>query len=292
MSSSTVIVTKRHACQFLKDLVDEVFEKEVEFVGFLRDLSDGNLKILVNNVYYLIHSCKLPLAPLFIRRFTPGEAIESKEMEMLLPFWVGCECLMAIHYPFYDVKNSLIMNIFNAASTRAPNTYQNTLVIPRIICILVNFGSLRYGSLVERLQRAGYSLPFIQAGFDKCMHYGLIDSSHGIKRKDFSNETLVKPSEAARCYITTLMVSPTYLQFVCEDTPMPKEHVVKIHDKYLTQSSYGNKLKRMEGAQKMVRFIEQEEALEREEVLGNRRIDEQSFLFEMSLHDRGGGVCG
>jgi hypothetical protein len=71
---------------------------------------------------------------------------------------------------------------------------------------------------------------------------------------------------------------------------MPKEHVVKIHDKYLTQSSYGNKLKRMEGAQKMVRFIEQEEALEREEVLGNRRIDEQSFLFEMSLHDRGGGV--
>ncbi|MFX0208210.1 MAG: hypothetical protein ACFFDT_19655 [Candidatus Hodarchaeota archaeon] len=291
VQSMKITVTKNGACDFLQSLIDDVFSiKEPEVLNLLRKLGAGNLKILIGNSYNLFHSVKLPLIPLFERVFIPSEAIEAKDYHNLLPLEVTIECLLAIHYPFYDTNASHLLNLFNATSSTVPNDFQNVLVIPRIVYTLLNSGGISYDLLNEKLRDWGYPEPLVKKALAKCLHYGLVNSNHGNQIEHFGPDTVLSATSAADCYLNTLIYEPSYLQYICEDTPMPDKYLIPITDKYLSQASTGSKVLRLEGVKKFINFIEKVEMLERNHVLRQHKIDEQTFLREASIRQNEKGI--
>ena len=191
----------------------------------------GNCKYLVAGLYNFLHSCKLPLTPLFAQAFLP--AYTNQEVKQVVPLGTAVECLMAIHYPFFDVDASSICNVFNAADLRAPNCYENTLVIVRLLARLYNAEQpLSYGKLREDFKSVGYHQKVVDAAFEKVSKFGLVDSSEGYCMQDWNDGTDIAATTATKTYIEVLIVEPSYLQYVSEDVPMPPEFVVSIHEKY------------------------------------------------------------
>lgn len=281
-------VSKKSTSDFLQRLIENIDEKEKEAIKFIIKLSAGNLKIIVENMYFLLHSNKLPLIPLFRRVFTPDHAIESRKKTILLPCELVLECLCAIHYPFYDVKNSNIINIFNAISSRKPEDYQNTLIIPRILALLNNKGGLRSESIFERLCDIGYDKTYIIEGLNKILSKGLIDTSAGIEVNHFKPDTYIRLSMTGILYIKNLIYNPSYLQYICEDTPMPSRYIVPIEEKYSSSKSSGNISKRLiEAVDNMILFIKEQEEMEKRILLDRYNIVENAFLGEMSVQIKG-----
>ena len=291
IQTRTITITQDGSCDFLKRLTDYLLsKKEPDVLRLMRLLCAGNLKILVGNMYNLIHSMKLPLMPLFERVFLPKESIEARSHRVLVPYDLSCECLLAIHYPFYDTDASHMLNIFNASSSRAPNDFRNTLTIPRILCLLRIAGGMPYRVMMERLLSLGYQESYVSDSLKKCLHYGIVSTNHGNKIEHLSPETIVSASCATKAYLDGLILEPSYLQYICEDTPMPEEYCVSIGEKYQTEETPGSKTKRFEGVEQLLRFIEKEEEIERKEVVEKNRLDEQAFLNEMSVGKQGRGV--
>jgi hypothetical protein len=80
----------------------------------------------------------------------------------------------------------------------------------------------------------------------------------------------------------------TYLQYVSEDVPMPEEFVVPIHEKYgSTLIGSGAKNARLKSVSRLIDFIESEERLERESIIGRKRLKEDSFLEKFGIKSGG-----
>ena len=288
LHSTEYKVSKKSTSDFLQRLLEDVDKKEIEAINFIKKLSAGNLKIMVENMYFLLHSNKLPLIPLFRRVFTPDHAIESKEKTVLLPYNLVLECLCAIHYPFYDVNNSNIINIFNAISSRQSDDYQNTLIIPRILALLNNTGGLDYESIIDRFCELGYDKTYTIGGLNKILSKGLIDTSGGIEVNHFSPDTYIRLSTSGILYIKWLIYHPSYLQYICEDTPMPSKYIVPIEEKYSSSKSSGAMSKRLiEAVNNMILFVKEQEQMEKKILLERYNIVENAFLGEMSVQIKG-----
>jgi hypothetical protein len=194
----TYTITKENSYAFLQRMSEYLLsQRESELLSLLRSLSAGNLKILIRNVYNILHSVKLPFFPLFDRVFSPTP-VDLNRQEPLLPLEVACECLMAIHYPFYDVENSNLLNLFNATSSKAPMDFQNTLAIVRLLCFLSNVGKVTYEKIILQFENYGYELSYVKAALQKCLDHGVIRSSHGLKVDDLEPQsTEIQASPAA-----------------------------------------------------------------------------------------------
>ncbi len=285
-------LTRDKAVQFVVDLSGLLAsEQEPDVLRLMRRLSAGNMKILVGNVFNLIHSNKLPLQGLFEKVFGVGVFQETTTRRKLVSHDVAIECLMAIHYPFFDVKETHIVNLFNLASSRVEGDYANALVMPRLLFFVSNLGGTTWGHLRKRLNEFGYEDAYVKIGMNTLMHYGLISAEHGRIVGHFEDATKLDVTEAAHEYAVDLICNPSYLQYVCEDTPMPKEYVVSIEEKYRVEDAAGNKKARMAGVRLFVQFLQQEENSELREVVQAKGVDEGAFLLEASARDcRGHGI--
>lgn len=284
-------MTKRGVCDFLIDLSTYLLSsKEPDVLKLLRGLSAGNLRILVSNVYDLISSSKLPFIPLFRRRFLAAHAIEVEDSTPALPYPLVVESLMAIGYPFYDVQCSNVANLFNVNSSGIPNDFQNTLVMTRLLCALLNAPekTLMFSDLVQKLTLVGYARDYIDQAVQKCLSYGLVTSEHGFRINHFRSSTEILPTSAAELYVHSLLTEPAYLMYACEDTPMPERYIISIQEKDLTGTAYGNKHVRLRSVLNLIDFLKAEEELEKEFLIRRRKIDEQAFLREMGIvhHNR------
>ncbi|HVM60137.1 MAG TPA: hypothetical protein VMV72_04655 [Verrucomicrobiae bacterium] len=271
-------VSPQGAYKFLKDLADYllVAKQERDFAPLLKGICAGNCKYLVADLYNFLHSCKLPLTPLFGQVFLPEH---TRDMRQVVPTGIAVECLMAIHYPFFDVDDSLICNVFNAANQSAPNSFENTLVMPRVLARLVNAGQpMQVSRLQQEFKTTGYHHSCVDAAFKKLAKFGLITSSEGHDTETWTAETLISGNSATRTYLEVLLVEPSYLQYVCEDTPMPESYMVSVEDKYGGKLiGSGSKGARLQSVNKFLQFIEEEERLEKEAVIGKRLV-ERTFL--------------
>lgn len=286
-----ITVTKKNTYSFLKDLTGDLLSsKETAVLTLLRELSAGNMKILIGNFYNLLQSVKLPLLPLFERVFIPKTALELRNSRTLIPLDLVIECLLAIHYPFYDVGASNLINIFNTVSSTTPNDFQNILIIPRILYTLSNNRGMPYEVLKRKFEDWGYSKSYLEQGLDKCLGHGLIHISSGNEFKHIALDTTISPTSSAKCYLDLLIFEPSYLQYVCEDTPMPAELRVPIIDKYHSVASTGNKKLRLQGVEKLISLIERAEILERNQVVVQNQFAENAFLAEASLLQNGKSV--
>jgi hypothetical protein len=295
--------------------LDEKASHEIEFFKMLTELSSGNYKILIEAMYSLFHSCKLEIIPLFQRVFTPNQATDARQWKALIPFDKVCDCLMSIHYPFYDVKTSCIMNVFNAGLSAEINEYQNTLVVTRLIYLLSNLKSdnnkITKKALIEKYEQYGYAEEHVSKALEKCMSYGLLSTNCGFRFDHLGDTTEISCSNTANFYIKVIF-DPNYLQYVCEDTPMPKKFIIPLEEKYVQPchmncprrmggSSFecskecvctrGNKQKRLEGVTKLIQFIKEEEERERVQIINRgQRVDDFYYEFSTRKNRKGSSL--
>jgi len=172
---------------------------------------------------------------------------------------------------------------------RAPNCYENTLVIVRLLARLNNAGqSLSYGKLKQDFKSLGYHQKAVEAAFEKVSKFGLVTSSEGFRVEDWTNDTEISASTATKAYLEILIVEPSYLQYVSEDVPMPDEFIVPIRDKYKnTLIGSGGKDPRLNSVRLLIDFIESEEKLEKEAILKKKRFDEDNFLGKYGIKSDG-----
>jgi hypothetical protein len=274
---------------FLNELTKYLLKtnNERDFAPFLKSICAGNCKYLVAGLYNFLHSCKLPLTPLFTQAFLPDFAY--REAKQVVPLGTAVECLMAIHYPFYDVNASSICNVFNVADLRAPNCYENTLVIVRLLARLQNAGQpLTYEKMRQDFKTLGYHQRAVDAAFQKVSKFGLIASSEGFRMEDWNAKTQLNHTTATETYLKVLISEPSYLQYVSEDVPMPADFIVSIDDKYGNDLIGGGSRKhRINSINFLIDFIESEEKLEREAILKRKRFNEDSFLEKYGIESDG-----
>jgi hypothetical protein len=274
---------------FLEKLI-ETIETSI-FWSLCRALSNRNYKIMISNIYNFIHSCKLPIIPLFNLAFLKNFYIDhGLEIPDYVPFNTGLETLLAIHYPFYDKGSSHIINIFNLFDSVDPGNYKNTLTIIRLLCFLQNKSDQNksLNEIREKLNKFGYVEDNVNAAIEKCFDYGLIEASHGNHLKDLSNTSEINISSIGRFYLDFLICNDTYLSFIADDTPMPSPICGDINKKYNKhEHEQGNEYITFphiinESASDFINFIKSEEELEKQ-YIKDKNCKYNDFLLYMSI---------
>lgn len=263
-----IIIKKESAIDFLKEMSKVILSKdENTFYYLVKAISNKNLKIFTGNVYNLIHSCKLPLTKLFNKVFLTN--INFAESTDAITFNLAVECLMSIHYPFYDVNSSHIVNIFNLNNSKAPNDFKNTLTIPRLICFLRNkgTGTTKLSEIYDWFGKYMYTKNLIDDAIEKCFNYGLVISNHGCHSRILENNSILSSTSISNFYLDILICNYLYLSFISDDTPMSPNLYSEIHKKYdkdLSKDNHKFTATVSKSAKNFIQFLEHEEALERE----------------------------
>ncbi|MDH5561890.1 MAG: hypothetical protein OEY59_13655 [Deltaproteobacteria bacterium] len=282
----TVRVTPEKSCYFFQQMSKVVLSsKEQSFLDLITSLSNSNLKILIGNMYNFIHSCKLPLTQLFEKSFVPPEHLKKKDFPEAISFTLGLECLMNIHYPFYDVNASHIINLFNVVSSDASNDYKNSLCISRLLCFLLNNSDQKYESVISRMDFFGYTSFYTNAAIDKCFTYGLIKSDYGRKHSHLTKKSSIAATNIAKLYIYDLLYT-RYLQYVSEDTFMEEEYIVPVIEKYFDDcvANSSDLLKnRKKSEEKFIKFLQKEEDFEKKYISNTINYNWDDFLSEFGI---------
>ncbi len=289
--SKRITITKDGACDFLKALsIYITSEKEHDFRDLIVDLAGGNLKFLVGNLYNFIHSCKLPLTSLFRAIFTPTDgSVKISGVFERISSNLALECLMCVHYPFYDVSGSHIINVFNLTGSLAPNNFRNTLSILRLLGFVNNSENVSYSEICNILGEYGYEKELIDKAINKCIEYGLVQSEHGRHTGHLTVDSLLSISSSGKMYFRIL--PKRYLRFVCEDTPMPEEFIVPLQEKYIpirpSLEGADAQKNREKSAQKFVAFLKYEEELERTYIEDDLGRDWNGYINRVGIDIRG-----
>jgi hypothetical protein len=284
-----ITITKKTMVLFLQKLIDRIFDvKNDDIISFFIELASGNLKILVSNIFNLVQSCKLPLSNLFQEIYTsPKEKIQQTNFTVNL----SLECLMSIKYPFFDVKSSRILNIFSLYNDLKENNYQNTLIISRLLFLLFNFKYLSYNNIILKFNNTNYSKEYIDDAISKCLDYGLIDMTQGIKINHIRDSGFIRILDSGKRYLTDLIHRLIYLQFVCEDVEMDKQYYIPILKKYRHEDDIINrKIIRVESAYLFIDFIKSQEKLELRNIIDKKILDKQEYLNDFSIRYKGKGI--
>lgn len=291
MQNRNFVFTRKVTAEFISELAKRIFkDNERSFVDILKKLSSGNLKILVGNLYNFFHSYKIPLYDLFLKFFAVDYDVNVAHKNTTIDFGLLIECLMCIHYPFFDVENSFIINLFNCMNSYKKDDYQNTLTIIRLLLLIDNTKGLNFNIVISKFIKYTYSKKYVNDAIQKCLNYGLIESSNGYNIKHFSDDTIISGNSSTKLYLYKIVSSIHYLQYACEDVPMTRDYLISVNTKYFQDKSYrGSKERRGESAINLIKFIDDEE--KREELkIKHKKLDYYHFLFEMSYIVDGKGI--
>lgn len=261
-------ISPEEAANFIANLAEALLsKKQPEAFALISDLAANNMKTLLANTYNMIHSPRLPYLHIFESAF---ERKEPHKTSSIIPMEIACQCLMAVHYPFFDVLNSWIMNLFNV-KVRADG-FMNTLVTYRFICLVNRYKKISYRNILQEFDSIGYDPSFVDQSITLCLKHGVIESSNGLSFHQINHATEFQWNSSTKIYMEQLLYSLSYLQYVCEDTPMPLQYIVKIKDKYSPDpnESYDSfRNARFSSALKLCQFLKEEEDLEWEHVKRN-----------------------
>jgi GTPase SAR1 family protein len=281
-----ISITRDRTIDFLKAILEAARKKE-DFWKLICALSDGNYKYMTANAYHLMHSCKLQLNPAFIKAFVTNnlEIYGTTIAPESIPIELGLECLLAIHYPFFDHKASTIMNLFNLKNDKMPGAWHNTLTTVRVLCYLNNQHDKTINEIIDYFTNitVSYKEEFIRDAIGRSIDSGLINSDHGIKIMDLDEaQSKVSISRIGKLYIEQLIWHPTYLSFMSDDTPVPKLYYFKIEYKYTRKQNNPTAFTEIikQYSDDFISFIESEE--EHEKTAINNKIIYQGFLSRTS----------
>jgi hypothetical protein len=288
-----ITVTPQGAASFLSEVIGLIDTHEERHMReFLTNISNNNLKILIKTVYYLFHSCKLDYFPLFERVFDNGQQHSSGKPLFPIPLLI--ESLMSIHYPYFDKKSSIVINLFDC-ETLWRGDFRNTLAVPRVLYYLKNRNAAQAAEMYEDFSSISYDHATLVKALRVAFKAGLVMSDVGASPDDLSNFSTVRLSNAGSYYLSTIIGDVRYLHMVSEACPMPIDYIVPISEKYhytynqqSNQSIFRVNLKASkESVRRFVDFIQAEEEAEWSQIERLQKIDRDDFLARFGPHFEG-----
>ncbi|MGA2914858.1 MAG: hypothetical protein ABSE89_02410 [Sedimentisphaerales bacterium] len=257
-----IIETFGLICQNLAILSRDLHEE-------LYQLANYNTREHLVNMYNFFHSPYLFSKPNFIwvlieklKKVDPDFEIDDARP---IKFFDFIECLMAIHYLFYDTQTSQIFNIFcHDWPYEDGFGYRNTLIYIRILQIVKNRGNVHKDYIVEHLKSVSYEKDAILDAIDKLLGNALLESHEGIRVEDVNDIML---SIKGLAYLSRLIYEYSYLLFVCDAVPMPEVYKVDLIKKFGLEEiplERGNLALKHESVKSFIDFIEGEEKMEEE----------------------------
>jgi len=260
-------------------IVYDLMNAERELHEEIYRLCNYNTREYLRNIYHFFHSPYLYTRPNFIRALI--DKIKSIDPEFAIEnprpirFWDFIECFMAIHSLCYDIESSLMFNLFyHEWQYPEGYNYKNTLIFIRILQLLPLNITISKNYIIEQLTKIGYERDAILNALNILFDRALIESIDGAKIQDV-NELFI--SAKGIIYIKKLLSEYSYLVFVCDNVPMPKNYKFDIVEKFGKEDlplERGNLRLKDESILRFIDFIESEEKTE------NRKcpIDYKSVL--------------
>lgn len=287
VTAKNVRISPETAHAFLMEvlkILDLTQERPARYM--LLCISNKNMKILMKIVYYLFHSCKLNYLPIFQMVFGGARMAERVGCgeESIFPIHLIIECLMAIHYPFYDKDASPIANIFNADISTNVNDYRNTLVISRIMFFLKRRPSVEYEEILKEFYLIGYDTFSIRQALNVLLKYGLVEIDVGYTIEHVRDNSKIKVSMSGEFYVNCIFTQVRYIELVVADIVMPKKFVIplnEIHPSNNADSKYPAaivKSKIRQAVRNFVAFLRLEEEREWEVVKSKSHLDRLNFM--------------
>ncbi len=277
---------------FQKLMGKSTIAKKHGMLDFIHSMSGGNLKLVTKNTYNFFHSCKLNLTEMATYIYTPEDDLSFREIEASLESAsfgepIIYDLTMGIHYPFYDVDASYIPNVFDVGGSDAINYFCNTLGLIRLLCYLQNNQPVSRQSLVRAMNSIGYPTPNVILSLSKALDYCLVNTEFGTKTIHLNDLTSLELSTAGKFILRSSICNHRYLGYVCEDTPMEREYIVPIEDKYSLGESGGDRVQFHLAVRKFFSFIKKEESNELDFIAREKGLDRGAFLRNFSIVELG-----
>ncbi len=289
-------ITKESIVGFLNDLIDILFKDDKPIIEYLHSLSAGNLKILSSNILNILQSKNLPLTNLFDFKFNPETKFNKDNIKITKNELL--QCLMAIRFPYYDIEASNILNIFNINSSHNRLDYYNVLAIPRMLFYIFNNRNfdITFSKIRREMEKIKFHTNTINTAIDKCFSKGLFQTKFGISLSQIDQENdFVKLGICGKKYVEDIIFQFSYLQYVCEDTPVSPGNFIAINKKYYKENEESViierdfKINRIKSVELFVDFLEKMEDLELTE-MKKMGIDIEMYLFNYSYRESGKGI--
>lgn len=293
LKQKIIPISSNNVLNFLEDFAKYLFDtKDKKANAFLKKLSAGNMKILVANVFNLLHSNKLPLSELFEKHFIPNSSRDYKNLSEPFDLDTVLECLLSVHYPYFTSRESQIMNLFNITNSGTYGDFQEILGILRILLYLKNTGGKTVAEILTTLhKRYRYDDLKIEMALKKCFEYGIFETMYGVKKSQLDeNTSKISLSTIGETYLDTLMWELIYYQYMCEDTYIDEQYYIPISEKYPDNiNRRGSKNQRIQSALNLIHFIKKQELNELKFIEG-LGVSTQHYLDLVGVKVKGKGV--
>lgn len=280
IQQKVIVISKDDLVNYLDSFADSLFKSnDGDVYEILHQLSAGNLKILIANVFNILHSNKLPLSLLFRKYFIDRDLHTINEIDE--PFTVEnvIECLLSIHFPYFTHLESHIINLFNCNNSSNPKEFRDQLVLVKIICAANNIGSFTVNNIKGIFEQYSYSLKLVERGLKLCFENGILETDIGIRLSHLDNEhTQIRLSSLGNVYLYYLLTNITYFQYVCEDTYLPDDYVIPILTKYSNGNFHGSRENRILSGIKLCEYLINVLEKERQIIENNLNKSYDSFL--------------
>jgi len=245
--SDGIINTMKH--KITPDVAKRILEKcsdhfdksigEHSILNNLREITDNNIREVLDIVYAFFHSPKLDLGPLFLNIYDDdSEKITGiSNRERIIDFRDVIDYSIAKHKLCFD-NSSPILNIFNFDNAVYDDDYINTLGVYLVLKIIIN-GDIEKDLLMSYLNDLKIADTRNVKVIDHMLKRNLITSTkhEGPYIKNVSEFTI---TSKGKIYLNYLPLRFSYLYYVSDDTPMDKKYCVSYEER---ESSFEHRKK-------------------------------------------------
>jgi len=200
---------------------------EHEIRKYLQDITDDNIREVIEIIYAFFHSSMLDLSPLFLDIY---EENNNTDNYRIIDFRDVIDCCMAKHMRCYDVFSSPIINIFNYDDSKFDDDCINTLGQYLILKIIKNCGKIDSKILKNDLLNLNMAKNRIDGMINKMLKNNLISSTKH-ETPNIKHVTQYSITKKGKVYIDYLPFRFSYLYYVSDETPIDMRYCVSYEDR-------------------------------------------------------------
>jgi GTPase SAR1 family protein len=256
--SDSTTITYENINEFLKEFVSHLL-REDELIKTLYEMSNYDIREVLDNIYNFFHSCNLPIISIFqktLLKTSKGRPLNVNDL---------IRNMMTIHSLCYDFESSKIVNIFDFKNDCNSSSYRNTLGLVRILQRVSNSESSTIEEVVRDFITLGYRDKHLVNGINYLFKEGMLESPDG---NDYENIINLSITGKGHFYISNMLFNFEYLSYVHDRVPMPKRYHTDINTRFGHKNELagtGNFKHRSDAVLNFIDFLQSEEELEEKE---------------------------
>lgn len=273
-----ILLTSKDIIDTFDIIVDDLMGAPDNLYDQLYKLTNYDLRVFLENLYYFFHSPYLYSRPNFVKalhdKIKRIDKIFSMGQRRSTRFFDFIECFMTPHSLCYDIDDSNIFNLFfHFWDYGGVFDYKNTLIFVRILQIAPDKGDpFKKEYIVEQLEAIGYDdKKAIKNAISILLNEALLESPEGL---DYEDVIGLKISVKGQIYLKKLIKEFSYMVFICDAVPMPSAYKVDIHKKFGNQViplERGDLIVKHNSVKMFIEFLKSEERKE-EEICPNTNV--------------------